>query len=77
MMFKTVDQLKDFITWARTQGLKRAKVGSIEIELSELAFEAPSEPEPTKSFENTDTMTDTEEMSKEEYDKILFHSTNT
>lgn len=76
-MFKTVDELKEFITWAKTQGLRRAKIDNIEFEISELAFETPVEPEKPMSLTNTDTMTDTEEMTKEEYDRILFHSTNT
>jgi hypothetical protein len=37
-MFKSVDELKAFITWAKNNHVKRVKVGEIEVEVSDIAF---------------------------------------
>jgi hypothetical protein len=39
-MFKTTDELKTFILWAKKEGLKRVKVGEVEFELSDLTLAA-------------------------------------
>lgn len=37
-MFKTQDELKAFIIWAKEQKIQRIKIDKIEVEISNLAF---------------------------------------
>jgi hypothetical protein len=37
-MFKTVDELKEFVIWARSQKVKQIKVDNIEVVMSDMAF---------------------------------------
>lgn len=39
-MFKNIDELKDFIIWAKSEKVKAVKVGEISVELSDLALTA-------------------------------------
>lgn len=72
-MFTTVAQLKNFITWAKEQGIRELKVDNVEIKFSELAFIPQSEFK-DMSIGGASTLADTEQLSQEEENDILYHS---
>lgn len=83
-MFKNTQELKDFILWSRSNGVKAFKIDETgtQIEFTELAFidlsEANSMPSPTGLKEestSSKTLVDTLEDANEDED--LFWSTNT
>lgn len=80
-MFKDEASLKQFITWAKDMKLKRFKNGDIEFEISDLGLveelnrSALSGEKEITDFENK-TLVDTEELSQQEQDDLLFWSTN-
>lgn len=69
-------------------GLKRLKVGTLELELSETAISialskqieatefAPAKQKDTEEKDTSKTMVDTEELSDKEYDELLNWSAN-
>lgn len=73
-MFKDVAELKNFIVWAKKQGIQKAKIGDIEFEVSIVsqAIDYQASEEKTTSK----TMVDTEKSTKEEEDELLFWSAN-
>lgn len=72
-MFKTVQEIQEFIVWAKSQKIKKIKLKGVEVEISELAFIdtiAPQASEYTKPQENQiDNQT-----KNEEEDPDLFYS---
>lgn len=73
-----LQELKEFIIWAKQNKLKKFKKGNIEFELSDLAFLESASlmqgEEQEISSNSSKTLCDTEEMSKEEYEDLLYWS---
>lgn len=74
-MFKSVEELKAFLEWAKGQNIEQVKVADIEIKFSALAV-IPTESLKEMTSGSANTLVDDEQMSKEEYEEILFHSSN-
>lgn len=80
-MFKTVDELKKFILWAKSNKIKKLRIKDIEVEISELDFLPDTNlTDPSNFKEVTDfekkTMIDTEKLSPDEEEELMFWSTN-
>ena len=84
-MIKDINELKELILWAKSIRLKSVKVADISFELSDLALSESlmdvtveeGKPAASKELSNLSSqlMVDTLEMSKEELDDLLYHST--
>ena len=74
-MFKTPEQLKEFILWAKEHKLKRVKVGTIEVEISDLAFIESLDALPSQ-IESKVGGQPGEEADKKEEDDLLYWSTD-
>lgn len=83
---KHAQQLKDMISMAKEFGLKRLKIGSLEIEVSDLVLvtEYAKKLETSENLTNNSTVTETPSQSPdantlltedEDDDSLLFHST--
>ncbi len=72
-MFKTAEELKSFIEWAREQRIKSVKVGTVHVEFSELAFISE---DTYKDLTNggPSTLADTEPVDTDEENELLFAS---
>lgn len=76
-MFKTAQELKDFIKWCQNTKVKSFKNNEIEFELSELAFIPDNNHLKEIKLDEDKSLADsTEPMTNEEYDELLFHSSN-
>lgn len=77
-MFKNINDLKEFITWAKENKLKSVSIDDIAFEISELSFvEQLEQAKPSLTEVTGDTLVDTsEEMTPEEEDETLFWSSN-
>ena len=76
-MFKTEQELKNFIVWCKENKLKTFKNKEIEFELSELSFIPDNSELKEINLEETKTLAEsTEPMTQQEYDDLLFHSSN-
>lgn len=85
-MIKTVNELKELLTWAKNEGIKTIEVGDIKAEFSDLALtmnllpesvselQGNSKPSKEISSKNTELMTDGSLLSPEEEEELLFHS---
>lgn len=77
-MFKTTQELQDFILWCRQAKIKAIKVGDMEVQFSDLAFidvitEAAPEVQQTEERNTSKTLVDT--LPAEESDEdLLFWS---
>lgn len=71
-MFTTIDQLKEFIIWAKSEKIQQVKVNNVEVTFSTLALieDTPISQSLKLSPPNT---TDAEKLKQEEND-LLFHS---
>ena len=67
-MLQTIDELKSFIEWAKSQKLKAVKVGEIQFEFSDLALVVESNTVPSE------TLPDQAQLSPEEEEKLLYWS---
>lgn len=81
MKFETLEQLQAFVLWAQDHGAKRLKVGDIELEFNEvhmLSKLQESKPEMFKDITDFEgkTLTDTEKLTQNEMDELLYWSTN-
>lgn len=74
-MFKTSAQLKDFIIWCQENKVKIFKNNDIEFELSELAFLPENENYEEIKLTDENTFSDTDGMTEEEKDELLYWST--
>jgi len=72
-MFKTAEDLKAFIDWARERRIKSVKVGTIQVEFSELAF-VPDETYQDLTNGGPSTLADTEPVDTDEENELLFAS---
>lgn len=76
-MFKTVEEIKEFVTWARSQKIKSVKVGDLEIEMSELAYVEPMNAEEIISrLDNKTYADDADSNAKKEEEELLLWSAN-
>lgn len=75
-MFNNIAELKDFIIWAKNNKLESFKIKDIEVKISNLSMIEDIEVSPEVLKETIgDTLVDTEEMSKDELEELLFWST--
>ena len=74
-MLKDLKDLKKFVLWCKKNKIKAFKNNDIEFELSELAFikEDPTEYKEI-NLSDSKTFADTETLTKEEQDELLFWS---
>lgn len=72
-MFKNIKELKEFITWCKSQGIKTAKVGEITFEISEITY-VNEVGQIKEELGSSKTLVDTDESSKKEEDELLFWS---
>jgi hypothetical protein len=76
-MFKSQDELKAFILWAKEQKLKRIRISDVEVEISDVALieslsvDQISQVSPSTTFDETVSK---EDQQKED-DELLFWST--
>ncbi len=78
-MFKSAQDLKEFILWCKSQKVKSFKNTDIQFELSDLSF--LEELSSTTSSEEIDefdsqTLTDTDEEASKEDEDLLYWSSN-
>lgn len=84
-MLKDVKELKELLKWAKAEGIKNLQVGDIKAEFSDLALTLKllpesltetGDPKPSKEEKSTSTktLTDTENMTPEDEEELLFHS---
>lgn len=85
-MFKSIDEFKQFIEWAKEAGLSEAKVGECSFQLSqyeqnkkmiaEVEAQALLEQEPDlkEELDNPRAQHIRDSKIDEDYDEILFHS---
>lgn len=80
MQFKTATQLKNFITWAKSQKIAQLQVGDVQIVFSPLAFidDVPNEfdaPKPkTEERTTAKTLLDDLKPDDDEDENLLYHS---
>lgn len=74
-MFKTADELKQFLTWAKDQQIVRVEVGDVKVEFSPLAAIKESM---LQDLENgsASTLADSEPSTKKDDDEDLYWSSN-
>ena len=73
-MFKTLDELKAFILWAKKNQLSSVKVGDIQVEISQIGIlESSGHIAPTDKSKPLPNIPKTEE---EEDEDLLFWSSN-
>lgn len=77
-MFKTQEELKDFITWAIEKRLARVRVGDVEVDISALAYidSVPVDGSLSQSLSPSRTYDETitpEQQAKED-EELLYHS---
>lgn len=76
-MFKTADELKEFIEWAKTQQIQKVKLKGVEVEFSAYAFVPGLTSDlPELSNGGASTLADLEPVDKDEEEELLFHSSN-
>jgi hypothetical protein len=80
-MFKTPKQLQDFILWCQKNKVKSFNNNEIQFELSELAFvpdmNTPQEILEKSNLNDHKSFIETEELSPEEEDELLYWSSGT
>lgn len=74
-MFSTISDIKEFLEWAKAQGIQAVKVGDLEVQFSALAL-LPADALKDISNGGATTLAETEPLDKQEDDDILFHSSN-
>lgn len=72
-MFKTVEELKSFISWAHDQKIKVLKVGDVQIEFSEISF-IPEDAYQDLTNGGPSTLAETEPLDSKEEEELLYHS---
>ena len=77
-MIKNINELKQFITWCKSQRVSEIKIGEVQVKISELAYlDQVQEADPGKPFslDDTGTLADGDELSKSEEEELLYWST--
>lgn len=80
-MFKSTDEIKQFILWCKEEKVQQFQIGEVAVVLSNLALVeselgtsgAGEERNSSKTYSD-DADADSAEMSKKEQDDLLFHS---
>lgn len=72
-MFKTTEELKLFIEWAKEQKIKTLKVGDIHVDFSDLAF-LPETMYQDLTNGGPSTLAETEPVDSDEEEELLYHS---
>lgn len=84
-MMLSIEEIKELVKFARSLKVKNLQIGNVKIEMSDYAFieDVSAAPDTAKSpleRENLDSQKnwsdDGDKMSQEEYDTLLFHSSN-
>jgi len=77
-MFDSLEKLKEFMDWCRTNKVKTFKNSDIQFELSELAFLPDNANVKEINLEDEKTFADAVDqgLTPEEYEDLLFHSSN-
>lgn len=84
-MMLSIEEIKELVNFARSRKVKQLQIGNVKIEMSDYAFieDVSAEPSVQKSpleRENLDGQKnwsdESDKMSQEEYDSLLFHSSN-
>jgi len=78
-MLKNIQEIKQFIEWAKENKVKSFKSGDIEFEISELAMipgEEENQARIKSLLESTETITDTDPEANEDDEEALYWSTN-
>lgn len=87
MLFKTLEDIKEFITWAKAEGLKEIQVGELKVVVSDLQLNMSLSEKFQSQLENAQANTEPESQNLEILEKIqyqaeidedrdlLFHST--
>jgi len=84
-MMLSIEEIKELVKFARNLKVKNLQIGNVKIEMSDYAFieDVSATPDTAKSpleRENLDSQKnwsdDSDKMSQEEYDSLLFHSSN-
>lgn len=81
-MIETTQELKDFILWCHTQKIKSVKVGTVEVQFSDIAFYdtiagLTSEPVKVEERNTSETLADAENPKPNEDEEMLFWSAKT
>jgi len=73
-MFKTVQELQDFILWAKAEKVKRLKIGDVEVEISDYALveDLMTIQSQTKSSTEPQKNTDPNKNQTEEDDLLMW-----
>jgi O-succinylbenzoate synthase len=72
-MFSNIDQIKEFLEWAKSQGIQAVKVADIEVSFSPLAF-LPQEDLKEITNAGSATLAETDPNQAAEDEELLFHS---
>lgn len=72
-MFKTAEELKQFIEWARDQKILKVRVDKIEVEFSHLALMHEDELQELTNG-GSSTLAESEPSTKQEDEKDLYYS---
>lgn len=80
-MMLNIDDIKELVRFARQLKVKTLQIGDVKFEMSDYAFiEDVTSSAPAPVRENLDSAKnwsdDKDNMSPEEYDELLFHSSN-
>lgn len=76
-MITTVEELKSLIIWAKDQKVKKLTLGEISIEISDIAFVDLSQfgkPDSKQVSNNSETFGDMSNLTPQEEEELLFHS---
>lgn len=78
-MLKDIEEIKQFIEWARENKVKSFKSGDLEFEISELAMipgEEENQAKINSILESSETLTDTDPDAESDDEEALFWSAN-
>lgn len=75
-MFKNVEELRDFILWAKSEKLKRIKVGEVEVEISDYALAEDLLPSTSQTLSAEPQSAEELKRIKKEEEDLLMWSAN-
>lgn len=81
-MMLSIQDVKDLVVFARSQKVKTLQIGDVKIEISDYAFieDVSNSAVPVSQKEESDNpkiwVDEKENLSQQEYDELLFHSSN-
>ena len=74
-MFKTAEELKEFVIWAKKEGLKNFRSPAFSFEISDLALLSLVKNPEEDSADLLERARLEQEMEKSEFEDLLYHST--